>query len=120
MIHVFQPRGTGKTTELLRLAYENGCDILVTSSMMAQCVLDTAVYMGLPGDVNRNRNNGFIRIGDIRILSLQDITSPCRPGRMERPILIDELDYILERMFRQRVCGYSVTYPGPEDTEVVR
>ncbi len=117
MIHWFLPRRAGKTTKLISYAVAHGCDLLVASSMIAECVIDTALYMGVTGPVNRNRRLGPYSVGDMHILTPDDLYYPARIDghwRRERPLLIDEMDLVIEKLCRRKVVGYSATHPGPE------
>lgn len=117
MIHWFLPRRAGKTTKLISYAVAHGCDLLVASSMIAECVIDTALYMGVTGPVNRNRRRGPYSVGDMHILTPDDLYYPVRIDghrRRERPLLIDEMDLVIEKLCRREVVGYSATYPDPE------
>ena len=49
MLHLFLPRCAGKTSRLIAKAYAEGCDILVATRRMGDCVIDTAKHMGIPG-----------------------------------------------------------------------
>lgn len=115
MNHWFMQRASGKTTKLIEYAIKHECDILVATNTMAESVLETAVYMGVKGQVKRNRNHGPISIGELRILI------PCDLARLDgvflepRPILIDEMDAVIERLCNRPVAGYSVTWPLPEE-----
>lgn len=117
MIHWFLPRRAGKTTKLISYAVAHGCDLLVASSMIAECVIDTALYMGVTGPVNRNRRRGPYSVGDMQILTPDDLYYPGRiegRRRHERPLLIDEMDLVIEKLCRREVVGYSATHPDPE------
>lgn len=111
MLHVFLPRGAGKTTRLLTKAVADGCDILVANRCQADCVLVTAEERGIPGEIIRYYR-GPSSIGDVRIFTPEDLKyRDGDPGRW-RPILIDELDLVLPMLLGGRLCaGYSVTYP---------
>lgn len=113
MLHVFSPRCSGKTVKLIRYAVSHDCDILVSTSTMAECVLDTAVYIGVTGKINRNRARGPISIGNMCILIPADLEhrDGIRPWR-RRPILIDDMDLVIEKLCHCPVAGYSVTYPA--------
>lgn len=121
MLHLFLPRGAGKTSRLIAKACADGCDILVASRRMGDCLIDTAKRMGIPGKINRDPRRGPPSIGDVRILTPADLKyRDGDPGR-RRPILIDELDLVLPALLGGRRCvGYSVTYPDVDATIPLR
>ena len=111
MFHLFLPRCAGKTSRLIVKAYAEGCDILVATRRMGDCVIDTAKHMGIPGKINRDPRRGPPSIGDVRVLIPADLRY--RDGdhaHDHRPILIDEIDLVLPALLGGRPCaGYSVT-----------
>lgn len=122
MLHVFLPRGAGKTSRLLIKACTDGCDILVATRRMGDCLIDTAKRMGIPGKINRDPRRGPPSIGDVRVLIPEDLRYRDGDRRHEnRPILIDELDLVLPALLGGRPCaGYSVTYPDVDATIPLR
>ena len=113
MEHWFMPRLSGKTTQIIKSALENHCDILVATSTMAVSVLATAIWMGIPGKVNRNRARGPLSVGDLKILIPADLERRDGLRPEQKPLLIDELDAVIGELCHRRVIGYSVTYPDP-------
>lgn len=109
MITVIKPRGDGKTCALIMRAVAGNCDILVANARIASCVLDTAVWLGVPGRVLRTRSRGPISVGALRILIPEDILRP-RDGirREQKPILIDDIDLVLPRLLPFPVAGFSL------------
>lgn len=122
MLHVFLPRGAGKTSRLLAKACADGCDILVANRRMGDCLIDTARHMGIPGKINRDPRRGPPSIGDVRVLIPADLRYRDGDRRHEnRPILIDELDLVLPALLGGRLCaGYSVSYPDVDATIPLR
>lgn len=122
MFHLFLPRCAGKTSRLIVKAYAEGCDILVATRRMGDCVIDTAKRMGIPGKINRDPRHGPPSIGDVRVLIPADLRY--RDGdhaHDHRPILIDEIDLVLPALLGGRPCaGYSVTYPEVDATIPLR
>ena len=86
-------------------------------SAAGKSVEDAALYMGVTGPVNRDRRRGPYSIGDVQILTPDDLYYPGRiegRRRHEHPLLIDEMDLVIEKLCRREVVGYSVTHPDPE------
>ena len=93
MLHLFLPRCAGKTSRLIAKAYAEGCDILVATRRMGDCVIDTAKHMGIPGKINRDPRRGPPSIGDVRVLIPADLRERAGDHRHDsRPILIDDID----------------------------
>lgn len=122
MLHLFLPRRAGKTSRLIAKAYAEGCDILVPSRRMGDCVIDTAKHMGIPGKINRDPRRGPPSIGEVRVLIPADLRyRDGANGHDHRPILIDEIDLVLPQLLGGRTCaGYSVTYPEVDTTIPLR
>lgn len=121
MMHLFLPRGAGKTSRLLAKACSDGCDILVATRRMGDSLIDTAKLMGIPGKINRDPRRGPPSIGDVRVLIPADLRYRDGDRHEKRPILIDELDLVLPALLGGRLCaGYSVTYPDVDATIPLR
>ena len=122
MLHLFLPRCAGKTSRLIAKAYAEGCDILVATRRMGDCVIDTAKHMGIPGKINRDPRRGPPSIGDVRVLIPAALRERAGDHRHDsRPILIDDIDLVLPQLLGSRPCaGYSVTYPEVDTTIPLR
>lgn len=98
MIKIIRPRGSGKTTSLLKLAQEHNYILVEPTQKHADCIRKIAGIKGFQG---------------IPIISFHQFLSDSQWSRAK--YLIDELDCCLKFM---GVCGYSNTELDDDDNEV--
>jgi len=98
IIRIIKPRGTGKTTSLLKMAKEYGYILVEPTQKHADCISKIAKSRGFQG---------------VPVISFHQFLSDSQWSRAK--YLIDELDYCLKFM---GVCGYSNTELDEEGNEV--
>lgn len=87
---------------------------------MAMCILDTAIFSGLADKelINVRFSKHPISFGDVRIFVVSEIQRGLYDGLdKSRPVLIDDLDAVLYRLFpRMNIVGFSITDDSEGET----
>lgn len=93
MKKIIKYRGEGKTTELIKLSAETGAVIITP--------FDTRYIRDLAREMNLDIPHP---------LNLRDLNL-CQYKDRRFPVLVDEADYMLERLLGKTVVGLSMTKP---------
>lgn len=110
MNRIIASRGTGKSTNLLRMALLNHADISVHSVAAIRSLALIA------RDVLNIRENeivkytGYIMVRDVQIATIDHyVDTSYNFGKM-RPLYVDELETCLQKLFLGRkVAGYTIS-----------
>ena len=115
MKRIIASRGTGKSTQLLRMAIENKA-VIAAPRVMLHNYKHIALQMGVNVSEIKETED-YVVIKDVAIVPFNSLFSPEIFSSLLRnkEIYIDELEICLERALpNNKIAGYSVSLEDPD------
>ena len=111
--HDIAPRGSGKSTRILKEALEKGYHIATYGKVSAAAYKRLALDLGVDSARIKDGDNGDLYVRDVHIAPITYWLDAGNRGNKDK-ILVDELTLCLDRVLNGNFAGYSDTLEQEE------